>query len=37
MTLEQLIVLNAIVEHGTFRAAASHLNKAQSAISHMMC
>ncbi|MCE8516854.1 LysR family transcriptional regulator [Ruegeria pomeroyi] len=36
MTLEQLIVLNAIVEHGTFRAAASHLNKAQSAISHMM-
>ena len=35
MTLEQLIVLNAIVEQGTFRAAADHLNKAQSAISHM--
>lgn len=34
MTLEQLIVLNAIVEQGTFRAAADHLNKAQSAISH---
>ncbi len=36
MTLEQLIVLNAIVEQGTFRGAAEHLNKAQSAISHML-
>ena len=36
MTLEQLIVLNAIVEQGTFRAAADTLNKAQSAVSHML-
>ena len=36
MTLEQLVVLNAIVEQGTFRGAAEHLNKAQSAISHML-
>lgn len=36
MTLEQLIVLNAIVEQGTFRGAADYLNKAQSAISHML-
>ncbi len=36
MTLEQLIVLNAIVEQGTFRAAAENLNKAQSAVSHML-
>ena len=36
MTLEQLIVLHAIVEHGTFRAAAEHLHKAQSAVSHML-
>ncbi|MBY6059019.1 LysR family transcriptional regulator [Leisingera daeponensis] len=36
MTLEQLIVLNAIVEQGTFRAAADHLNKAQSAVSYMV-
>lgn len=34
MTFEQLIVLNTIVAQGTFRAAADHLNKAQSAISH---
>ncbi|WP_422374240.1 LysR family transcriptional regulator [Roseibium sp.] len=34
MTFDQLVCLNAIVEHGTFRAAADHLNKAQSAISH---
>ncbi len=34
MTLEQLVALNAIVEQGTFRAAADHLNKAQSAVSH---
>lgn len=36
MTLEQLVVLNAIVEQGTFRGAAERLNKAQSAISHML-
>lgn len=36
MTLEQLVVFNAIVEQGTFRAAAETLNKAQSAISHML-
>lgn len=36
MTLEQLVVLNAIVEQGTFRGAADYLNKAQSAISHML-
>ena len=34
MTFDQLVCLNAIVEHGTFRAAADHLNKAQSAVSH---
>jgi len=36
MTYEQLVVLNAIVMEGTFRAAAEHLNKSQSAISHMI-
>lgn len=36
MTYEQLLVLNAIVTEGTFRAAANHLNKSQSAISHMI-
>lgn len=36
MTLEQLVVLNAIVEQGTFRAAAENLGKAQSAVSHML-
>lgn len=36
MTLEQIIVLNAIVEQGTFRGAAEHLNKTQPAISHML-
>jgi len=36
MTYEQLVMLNAIVTEGTFRAAAEHLNKSQSAISHMI-
>ena len=36
MTYEQLLVLNAIVTEGSFRAAADHLNKSQSAISHMI-
>lgn len=36
MTLEQLVVLNAIVEQGTFRGAADALYKAQSAVSHML-
>ena len=34
--MDQLVALNAIVEHGTFRAAAEHLNKAQSAVSHLI-
>jgi DNA-binding transcriptional LysR family regulator len=34
MTLEQLQCLRAIVEEGSFRAAASKLHKAQSAISY---
>lgn len=36
MTYEQLVVLNAIVTEGTFRAAAEHLHKSQSAVSHML-
>ena len=36
MTYEQLVVLNAIVTEGTFRAAADRLNKSQSAVSHML-
>ena len=36
MTYEQLVVLNAIVNEGTFRAAAEKLNKSQSAVSHML-
>jgi len=36
MTYEQLVVLNAIVTEGTFRAAAEHLNKSQPALSHMI-
>ncbi|WP_120498428.1 LysR family transcriptional regulator [Kiloniella sp. EL199] len=36
MTHEQLVVLQAIVTTGTFRAAAERLNKSQSAISHML-
>ena len=36
MTHEQLLVLQAIVRQGTFRAAAEHLHKSQSAISHML-
>ncbi len=36
MTYEQLIVLQAIVTEGTFRAAAEKLHKSQSAISHML-
>ena len=36
MTYEQLIVLDAIVAEGTFRAAAERLNKSQSAVSHML-
>ncbi|MEP3247516.1 MAG: LysR family transcriptional regulator [Sneathiella sp.] len=36
MTLEQLIVLDAIVKQGTFRGAADYLNKSQSALSHML-
>ncbi|WP_310620320.1 LysR family transcriptional regulator [Flexibacterium corallicola] len=36
MTHEQLVVLKAIVTQGTFRAAAEHLNKSQSALSHML-
>ncbi|KZL21379.1 HTH-type transcriptional activator AllS [Pseudovibrio axinellae] len=36
MTFEQLVVLDAIVSAGTFRGAAEHLNKAQSAVSHML-
>lgn len=36
MTYEQLVVLHAIVTEGTFRGAAEHLNKSQSAISHML-
>lgn len=36
MTFEQLVVLEAIVNQGTFRGAAEHLNKAQSAVSHML-
>jgi len=36
MTYEQLVVLHAIVTEGTFRGAANRLNKAQSAISHML-
>ncbi|GHB32114.1 LysR family transcriptional regulator [Pseudovibrio japonicus] len=36
MTFEQLVVLEAIVSQGTFRGAAEHLHKAQSAVSHML-
>lgn len=36
MTLDQLLVLEAIVTTGTFRGAAEKLNKAQSAISHQI-
>ncbi len=36
MTYEQLVVLDAIVTTGTFRAAAEKLNKSQSAVSHML-
>ncbi len=36
MTYEQLVVLDAIVSTGTFRAAANKLNKSQSAVSHML-
>lgn len=36
MTFEQLVVLDAIVNKGTFRGAAEHLNKAQSAVSHTL-
>lgn len=36
MTFEQLLTLHAIVAEGTFRAAASKLNKSQSAVSHML-
>ncbi len=36
MTYEQLVVLEAIVSEGTFRAAAVRLNKSQSAVSHML-
>lgn len=36
MTYEQLVVLNAIVTEGTFRAAAERLNRSQSAVSHML-
>lgn len=36
MTYEQLVVLDAIVTTGTFRAAAIKLNKSQSAVSHML-
>lgn len=36
MTYEQLVVLNAIVTEGTFRAAADRLSKSQSAVSHML-
>ena len=36
MTLDQLMALDAIVSVGTFRGAASKLNKAQSAISHQI-
>ncbi len=36
MTYEQLVVLEAIVSEGTFRAAAERLHKSQSAISHMV-
>ena len=36
MTLDQLIVLDAIVASGTFRGAADRLNKAQSAVSHQI-
>ncbi len=36
MTYEQLIVLQAIVTEGTFRAAAEKLHKSQSAVSHML-
>jgi len=36
MTFEQLVVLRAIVNEGTFRAAAERLNKSQSAVSHML-
>lgn len=36
MTLDQLIVLDAIVATGTFRGAADRLNKAQSAVSHQI-
>ncbi len=36
MTHEQLAVLHAIVTEGTFRGAAAHLHKSQSAVSHML-
>lgn len=36
MTLDQLVVLDAIVASGTFRGAADRLHKAQSAISHQI-
>ncbi|MEL6964409.1 MAG: LysR family transcriptional regulator [Pseudomonadota bacterium] len=36
VTYEQLLVLDAIVTTGTFRAAAERLNKSQSAVSHML-
>ncbi len=36
MTYEQLVVLDAIVSEGTFRAAAVRLNRSQSAVSHML-
>lgn len=36
MTYEQLLVLDAIVSEGTFRAAAKKLHKSQSAVSHAL-
>ncbi|WP_261842041.1 LysR family transcriptional regulator [Aliamphritea ceti] len=36
MTYEQLLILQAIVSEGTFRSAAEHLHKSQSAVSHML-
>ena len=36
MTLDQLLALDAIVQTGTFRGAAEHLNKSQSAVSHLI-
>ena len=36
MTLDQLLAFEAIVDTGTFRAASDRLNKAQSAVSHLI-